>query len=963
MTRYASERLYQLLPAIYRLRDAEQGYPLKALLAIIAREVGIVEEDIARLYANWFIETADEWVMPYIGDLLGVRGLRDFEAPGFTRRAFIANTLGYRRRKGTPAMLEQLARDATLWNARVVEFFELLGTTQYLNHLRPHNLCTPDLRQTNGLELIDTPFDASARTADVRRIASGRGRHNIPNVGIFLWRLQAYVVTRAAPRAAADPPDGRYTFSPLGNDAPLFNRPQTETTITHLAGEANVPGRLRRRALYDDLEHYRHALISGQGAPLSAYLAPRQPVIEVFFDGAALEPEEISVCDLRAWNTPGWQPPPARSFTRARDGSTFETKVAVDPALGRLAVLKGVTNPPASITVSYAYGFSGDLGGGPYDRRCTPRPGDLAPTPYHNTVAVPDGLGRLYRVSASAFGTIQAALDQWALDGRPAAVIQIDDSRTYTENLSLPLAANDLVIQAANRQRPALIGNLSVTGNQRARLALNGLLIAGNLTLVDEAGLRQLDLVHCTLVPGGQLDAAGEPLQPMLPAVLVGPANTALTLNVTRSITGPLRLPEQMVALHVQDSVIESPLRGHPAELTPALVSADLGAFPVGLPAAPALRVTIGSDGPHPITLGAAPVSLTQARDRLQSAIRNACPARAFREARVMTVDNRLVILPGVPAEVTIDAAEGDPSAGLLGLSRDTAERRLAVISGPLAPFPALSAPSPAVTAAFGAEAHTISLTPSPASLIQSRNRLGAALRAASAAPAFAQALVGSLSAPDRLVILPGAAGVVPAFDNAPGDNTTLAELGLAGPLFLPAIGGDTAGALPGPPTTLERVTVLGPAHVKELTLASETIFSHRVHVARRQSGCARFSYVPPGAQTPRRFRCQPDLAVVAALEAEAARLAAPLTPAQAESITRSVLARLRPAFTSTRYSEPAYGQLGPTCPEEIRAGAEDGAEMGAFAFLKQPQRLANLRDSLEEYLRFGLEAGIFFVT
>jgi hypothetical protein len=36
---------------------------------------------------------------------------------------------------------------------------------------------------------------------------------------------------------------------------------------------------------------------------------------------------------------------------------------------------------------------------------------------------------------------------------------------------------------------------------------------------------------------------------------------------------------------------------------------------------------------------------------------------------------------------------------------------------------------------------------------------------------------------------------------------------------------------------------------------------------------------------------------------------------------------------------------------------------MGAFDFLKEPQRLDNLRASLEEYLRFTLEAGIFFVT
>jgi hypothetical protein len=36
---------------------------------------------------------------------------------------------------------------------------------------------------------------------------------------------------------------------------------------------------------------------------------------------------------------------------------------------------------------------------------------------------------------------------------------------------------------------------------------------------------------------------------------------------------------------------------------------------------------------------------------------------------------------------------------------------------------------------------------------------------------------------------------------------------------------------------------------------------------------------------------------------------------------------------------------------------------MGVFCMLQQPQRLKNLQVALEEYLRFGLEAGIFFVT
>ena len=109
------ERLYGLLPAIYRLRDAAEGEPLRALLAVIGDELGLVDDDISRLYDNWFIETCQEWVVPYIGDLLGVQGLYPIQAAGFTQRAYVANTVAYRRRKGTAAVLEQLARDVTGW--------------------------------------------------------------------------------------------------------------------------------------------------------------------------------------------------------------------------------------------------------------------------------------------------------------------------------------------------------------------------------------------------------------------------------------------------------------------------------------------------------------------------------------------------------------------------------------------------------------------------------------------------------------------------------------------------------------------------------------------------------------------------------------------------------------------------------------------------------------------------------
>ncbi len=105
----------------------------------------------------------------------------------------------------------------------------------------------------------------------------------------------------------------------------------------------------------------------------------------------------------------------------------------------------------------------------------------------------------------------------------------------------------------------------------------------------------------------------------------------------------------------------------------------------------------------------------------------------------------------------------------------------------------------------------------------------------------------------------------------------------------------------------------------------------------RRQQGCVRFSYVPPGSQVPSCYQCQP-------LDAESA-------------------GRVRPQFTSLRYGDAGYFQLSPHTPDAIRRGAEDEAEMGAFHDLYQPQRETNLRVRLDEFLRFGLEAGIFYAS
>ena len=144
--------------------------------------------------------------------------------------------------------------------------------------------------------------------------------------------------------------------------------------------------------------------------------------------------------------------------------------------------------------------------------------------------------------------------------------------------------------------------------------------------------------------------------------------------------------------------------------------------------------------------------------------------------------------------------------------------------------------------------------------------------------------------------------------------------------------------------------------YVRELELVSESILGEPTEALRRQQGCVRLSSVAPGSRVPRRFRCQPDLAHEAARRERGEDT---LDPAVAAAIEM----RLAPHFTSTRYGDPGYCQLAATTARELREGAEDGAELGAFKRLQQPQREANLALRLEEYLPVGLEPVLIHMT
>ena len=592
---FDEKTLYELLPAIYRIRDAElaaqrrtheaqeklanlkeslsrlsnqdssearelkqqiermEGGPLRSLMAIIAEQARVVEENLAQLYDDQFAETCAPWVLPYLGDLIGITGLPSSGLAALNPRAEVGHTIGYRRRKGTAAVMEQLGRDVTRWPARAVEFFQLLATTQYLNHLRPENQSFISVRGAERLEYLGGAFEHLANggadlthTVDVRRIASGHGRYNIPNVGIFLWRLGEFSLMSSP---AVPAPNGNprcLLFNPLSCDLPLFNLPLTEDQVTHLAEPINVPDRIRRRVMRSNLNDYY-----GEGKSVLLELA--NPDIRLEPDQIPVD--KISVCDLSEWiNLP-------------------EDKIAIDPVLGRIALPSSTTGMPdltRQMLVTFYYGFSDGLGGGEYNRLSSFGAGRTQVLDDDGQVVVQRVVNTYLKdVGPDVKDTISDALAALSANG---GTVEILNSGRYAEQLTIDATSSSggkgktIVIRAADKHRPTLVltSDLEIKGGKDDLVILDGLLIVGGavkiagaaeIRMADAPQLGRLQLRHCTLVPGISLDADGKPLQPGTPSLVIESENARVEID--HCILGGIRATED-AEITIRDSIVDA---------------------------------------------------------------------------------------------------------------------------------------------------------------------------------------------------------------------------------------------------------------------------------------------------------------------------------------------------------------------------------------------------------------------
>jgi hypothetical protein len=559
--------LARLLPAFLWLTD---DGTLLQLVKLIADGYWDLHARLGMLYAAMFIQTCPEVIIPYMAQGIGVTGLEP-GGPGFSQRAWVGRIVSFREHKGSLATLGRAAIAATGWPTYVSAGLATVARTasvrypgqQFTRWVNvgalppgdPGALVFQPLTRTAGISGQPSPGGGQAAGTAFPPAAGGQ---LVPGgAELSIWRLQAFPVTRRTPYRVPGR-DGAFTFHPLGVDSPLFVEPQVTYDRLTAPDPSEIPVPLTRAAL-------TAALRAGQVPPPLAVWT----VSPATGPSSAPQAELLPASRLAAADLTDWTAPP--------DGGAA---AVIDPELGRLLF---PALRPEAVMADYAYGFPGELGGGPYgsatnweqapattssctvasprDQDETAGPGPAGPLtlpdpldPYAPGAAeptAPDG-------GPAAWNTLEDAL-VWARRQDPASmcVITIGDSATYAApsgTWDITLAENQqLRIISASEAAPVLDGELRISGGDRSQVQVSGVLFAKALSYT---GTGQLEIEHTTIMPG---------------------SDTALRIrggiaSVSYCITGRVEA-EGVYALSIADTIADG--RGGPAITCRASASAQ----------------------------------------------------------------------------------------------------------------------------------------------------------------------------------------------------------------------------------------------------------------------------------------------------------------------------------------------------------------------------------------------------
>jgi hypothetical protein len=521
---FYAERLWQLLPRHYRSSDPlsspEGRGPLRELVDRIGAAIADQRRSIDVLGRLASVETADDWAIAYLADLLSTRLVSSMDARA--QRLDVARTIAYRRRAGTMALIELLGFDVSGHDVKATEFFRRLlrsrhrfdpGFAESRAVLAAERLIgrasgtpaggTADLRDDWAAAESAGPFDEFSHTADFRRPGQSRGHHAVPRVGVYVYWLYAWSIAGATPVVRAGCPD-EFTFDPTGRDVQLYG-----------AG-----GRSRQTLAESWTSPHPWELPLAIGKRLWRK------------DSMQLYPGSLAVL-LAGGGTPAPAPLPS---------------LRIDPEAGRFRFPAGA--PAGEVLSLYHHALAGPVG-------AMGQPDTLPPLENEPATQVV--------VSGGAWGAALAS--PVAAAGR---TILFDDSRTLPGPAGpvAVVAGATLVLRARSERRPvvrwtATASTLRFTGGDAgSSLILRGLYLQG--AEIELAGVfGKVVFQQCTLDPGS-LDNTGA-IATAIDGVALGPMRIRVTgrideLVIERSILGPIVTTGNgfVEQLSLSDSIVQA---------------------------------------------------------------------------------------------------------------------------------------------------------------------------------------------------------------------------------------------------------------------------------------------------------------------------------------------------------------------------------------------------------------------
>ncbi|MFJ5776184.1 hypothetical protein [Streptomyces sp. NPDC093094] len=423
-----AEALYRLLPSHVRQADLAATGSLRALFGVLGRASAEIDAEIEAWYDALFVETAGEEALDAIAALVAAPALHPVPGgSGITRRAFVANTVRYRRGKGTARVVEGMAGDVTGLAAVAVEYHRRLACFASLLDVRPDRPATAGLVPGRTASSAGGAFDLLPRLLDARsidRTRSGRlaGRHAPTSVGVHL--LRPLVTWFPSPAAKAGPPDAvpaadlggvprARPWEVDGAERPgyfqlaqqpgavlrLFNPDRRSAAEGTRLREVDLPDRLRRLPLHEETTELRAAELEKRplrlpdrrwfgeptGAPFTVFL--RRDGESAF---RRVPAGEVRIVNLESPPAPSgarpagevthvWYEPGATAAQRRT--ATHDIACVLDPVTGRIVVPEAPDGPDVvEVRVSCATAAGRAVGAGAQDRNATDQPFDIRDT-------------------------------------------------------------------------------------------------------------------------------------------------------------------------------------------------------------------------------------------------------------------------------------------------------------------------------------------------------------------------------------------------------------------------------------------------------------------------------------------------------------------------------------------------------------------------------------------------------